>query len=64
MKYRDLLRILSDAGSGVLDQDVTIMGDDEFFAVQDIGWSCDGDVADGVLDAGHLYLVVGTGEER
>jgi hypothetical protein len=47
-----------------LAQNATVYDDcwDEFFPLKKFGESEDGDAADGVLDHGHLYLVIGDNE--
>lgn len=65
MTYRELLHSLPlrsfEAVGGEsaewLDQDATVRTeDDEFFPLDGVGKSKDGDPADGILDHGHLYL--------
>lgn len=56
--YNDLLNQLQEMNAEQLESDVTV-GDaaiDEFFPVQSLEFSKDGDAADGVLDHGHPYL--------
>lgn len=67
MTYRELLTLLAKKSSGSvlmlggeewLDDDVTVRFSDmdEFFQVSGIAVSEDGSPADGILDAGHIYL--------
>ncbi len=62
MTYRELLKALGTVMDEQLDADVTVhvLQGDQFIPLRsdDLGVSCDGDAADGILDHGHLYLKV------
>jgi hypothetical protein len=62
MTYNELLGKLSQFTVEQLAMNVTIRDAsiDEFFPVQGMGFSADGDAADGILDHGHPYLQAAT----
>ena len=62
MTWLQLRQLISEMSEEHQNEDVTVYleAEDEFVGVfsDDLGQSVDGDVADGVLDSGHSYLVV------